>query len=216
MAFKTLAQLTTAVETALYQVAGPAVQIYSEAIIQQMVQDAFDHCFTKRFWNYFMVRETRVLDGTTGKITVAPTSITQYDDLQYVFREGQRRPLLKLPSMYNTLGMTGTTARFIGASGDTKLFIAYPITSTGTVQLSGRRRPAAYTSGQTVEFDHLCLRHFAAFSYFAGDGSNPAEASRHQALFEARLEQLVLDDQQFAIPLDNQDSEIPQQWYESH
>lgn len=214
MTFKTLAALTTDVQTALYQVAGPNVQIYSEAIVQQLIQEAFDHCFTKRFWHHFRARQQRTLDGVTGKVTVVPT-ILQYDDVQYVFRQGQRRPLPVLPSMYNTLGMDGTTPRFVEASGDTSLIVVYPLTSTGDILITGRIRPPAYTSGQTVAFDALCLKHYAAFSYFAADGANPAEAARQQAMFETRLKQLELDDQNFAIPLDSRSTEVPEQWYET-
>lgn len=215
MAYKTLAALTTEVEQALYQVAGPTVQIYSEAILQQMVQDAFDHVFLKRFWHRFCTREQRTLDGTTGQPTLALTNIKFYEDIQYVFRDGSKRPLPVLPSTYNSLNMQGTTPRFVEAAANTKLITCYPLTSVGDVLISGRRRPTAYASGDIVEFDSTCLKHYTVFSYFVDDGSNPAAASKHQALFETRLKELEMADQQFNTPLDNFSTEIPEQWYDA-
>lgn len=208
-----MSDLITDVEVALYQNAGPSAQIYTAAVLQQMIQDAFDAIFIKRFWHYFNVREQLTLDGTTGKVTVAPTSLKFYEDVQYVFCTNSRRPIPVLSSMYNTLNMAGTTPRFIEASGDSKLVKIYPLTSTGTVLLVGRRRPAAYGTSDTVEFDSTCLKHFTVFRYFADDASNVASMGVHQGLFEARLNELVLADQQFAIALDNRSSSVPTDWY---
>lgn len=215
MAFKTLAQLVTAVETALYQSAGPQVQVYSQDILAQMIQQGFNHVFDKRFWHDFRKREQRTLNGTTGQVTAVLTFINEYRDIQYVFRDGSKRPLPILPTMYNTLSMSGTTPRYIEASGDSKLFLVYPLTSVGDVLVLGRARPTAdYAMDEEVEFDQTCLTHYAAWQYFADDGANPASAARHQGLFETRLKTLELADQQFAVQLDSMTGDIPTEWRE--
>lgn len=213
MALKLMSAIITDVKVALYQDSGPSAQIYSDTIIQQMIQDGFDAVFLKRFWHAFDVREQLILDGTTGKTTVAPTYLKFYEDVQNVFFTNSRRPIPKLPSTFNTLSLTGTTPRFVAPSGDSKLVKIYPITSTGNVLLVGRRRPTAYITSDTVEFDATCLRHFACFRYYADDGSNPASMGVHQGLFEARLAELIEADQQFSVPLDNQAMGIPSDWY---
>lgn len=216
MSYKTMTELVTDVEAALYQSAGPQVQIYSQSIITQMVQDAFDHFFLKRFWNQFRKREQRTLDGVTGQITAVPTFISDYHDLEHVFRENSDRPLPQLPHSLNTLNLSGATPKFIEASGDTKLFTVYPLTATGNVLLVGRRRPAQYAMEDVVEFDPLVLKHFAAWNYFCDDGANPASASKHQVLFEKRLKELELADEQHAVVLDPYATALPDQWYETH
>lgn len=213
MAFKLLSALVSDVERELYQLAGPQVQIYSQDILAQMVQQAFDHFFLKRYWSYFRKREERTLDETTGQITAPLTHISEYEDIQHVFRENSQRPLPKLPDTYNTLGMQGTSPRFIAPSGNANLFTIYPVTAEGDVLVVGRRRPAEYAMDEEVEFDPTCLVHYVAWSYYCGDGSNPAEVAKHQGLFEDRYKQLVLADQQHAISLDGRSSEIPTEWY---
>lgn len=214
MAFKILSALISDVERELYQLAGPQVQIYSQDIIAQMIQQAFNHVFLKRYWGYFRKREERTLDGVTGQITAPLTYISDYHDIQHVYREGSQRPLPVLPSTYNTLGMTGSAPRFITPSGDANLFTVYPLDAEGDVLVIGRRRPTAdYAMDEEVEFDPTFLVHYVAWSYFTDDGSNPASALKHQVLFEKRLEELERADAQHAVVLDPHQGEIPQDWY---
>lgn len=213
MANKTLLQLVTDVEVALYQSAGPQVQIYSQDIIVQMIQRAFDAVFIKRYWSQFRKREVRTLNGTTGTITAPLTFIKQYSDIQYVFRDGSQRPLPKLPTDFNTINFTGGTPKFVEPSGDSNLINIYPLDSTGQILIVGRRCPDPYAMDQTVEFDSTYLVNAVAWEYFVDDGSNPGSASKHQMLMETRLRQLEMDDEQHAIQLDPFASEIPTDWY---
>lgn len=226
MAFKLMSDLITDVKVALYQNAGPSAQIYSDAIIQQMIQDAFDAIFLKRFWRIFMVRVPVTLNGTSGEPVSWPTShIRFYEDVKDVFIPSSKRPLPILPDNFNTSGMTGTTPRFVTASNNiidvdtgssliyAKIIQVYPTSSTGTLLVVGRKRPDPFETTQTVTFDATCLKHYTAFRYFADDGSNPASMGVHQGLFEARLAGLIEADQQHSVVLDNRSTGIPGDWY---
>ncbi len=216
MAYKTMAALITDVERALYQSAGPAVQLYSQDIILQQIQDAFDHLFTKAWWPQFRKRETLVLDGTTGYPTTPLLFINQYEDIRYVYGENRDRPLSKLQLATNTLNAnfdTGSDPRYI--EGDvTNIFRVWPSTAVGNILVVGRVRPAPYIITDTVAFDATAIKHFAAWSYFTDDASNPAAAAKHQGLFETRLAQITDDNFNEPIQLDPLTDRVPNQWFE--
>jgi hypothetical protein len=218
MAFKTMQALITDVERALYQSAGAQVQIYSQDIIQQQLQHAFNHLFDLHWWPRFITRLVLTLDGTTGQTTTLPTGITDYRDIRYVFAGNYTRPLAKLSLDANPASVnlgSGGFPRFIEGTNDTKLFRVYPITATGTVTVVGRARPADYDIDQLVTMDPTLLVHFAAWSYFTDDASNPAAAERHQGLFENRLKHVEDTEFNEPIQLNTRDRDIPSRWTET-
>src|SRR4051812_18767582 len=101
------------VERELTQLAGAGVQLYAEPIIQQHLQQAFDYIFTLKYWPQFRVRENKILDGSTGKVTVPFANIKQWDDVQYVFREWSDRPLAEIPVGFSSLNLVGTQPQWI-------------------------------------------------------------------------------------------------------
>lgn len=216
MAFKTMTQLITDTEKAIYQSAGTSVQIYSQDIIMQQLQHAFTHLFDLHWWPRFIVREVLTLDGTTGQATV-PAFITEFKDIRYVFAGTYTRPIPEMPlglNPANTIAANGGLPRFLEGTNDTKLVRVYPLNATGTITLVGRARPADFVLADPVPFDSLLLTHFAAWSYFTDDGSSPASAQRHQGLFENRLKQI--EDSEFNAPirLDRGSNDIPSRWSE--
>lgn len=212
----TVQELIIAVETALYQSAGSAVQVYSQDVIAQKIQMGFDHFFTKAWWPQFRVREQRVLDGVNGYVTVPITTITQYDDIRYVFREQSDTPLSKLPLNANLLSpqfSSGDSPKFIEADA-ANLFRVWPNIATGTVLVVGRARPARFLLDSEVPMDDTLIIHYVAWSYFTDDGSNPEAALKHQTMFEARLKQLTHDMFNEPIRLDPRQNTVPDRWYE--
>lgn len=215
MPFKTMQQLITETERALYQSAGPGVQIYAQDVLQNKLQKAFNHCFSDKFWPYFVRRETKVLSGVLGLLTTPPTLTRDWEDIKHVFREGSTRPLPHIPTSFNTLSLTGTTARYIEATGDSNILRFYPLTAVGNVQIVSRLRPAAdFILTDTVPFDETALIHFAAWWYFADDDSNPAAAATHQGLFENRMKQLESAAFGNSVELNPNQGFVPDQWYE--
>jgi len=214
MAYKTMQALVTDVERALYQSAGPGVQIYAQDVIVQKLQAAFNHCFLHKFWPQFRRREVRTLSGVNGLLSTPLTLIREWEDIQYVFRRNSDRPLPHIPSSFNTLHITGTTARYIEATGDSNIFKVWPETAEGDIVVIGRSRPAAdYGLSDTVLFDATALVHFAAWWYFTDDDSNPAAAETHRGLFESRMGQLVEGAFGNAVELNPRQGYIPDQWY---
>lgn len=215
--FKTMQALITDVEKALYQSAGPSVQVYSQDLIMDMIQDGFNHVFTKRWWPQFRTRESRILNGTTGYITVPLTLIKSYEDIRYVYGPNSARPLTSLPMQMNTLAdgfNVGTTPRWIEGDATNTLRV-WPNTAIGTILVVGRARPDPYIITDVVQMDPTLLKHFAAWSYFVDDGSNPAAAAKHQGLFETRLDQLENDNFNEPIMLDAVSERVPTEWSES-
>lgn len=215
--YKTMQALITDVEKALYQSAGPSVQLYSQDIIMQHLQDAFDHIFTKRWWPQFRKRETLTLDGVTGYTTTLPVYIKLYEDIRYVYPDTGSRPLSKLPLGINTLSNgfnNGSTARWV--EGDAaNIFRVWPAGSVGQVSVVGRARPDPFIITDTVPIDATLMRHFAAWSYFVDDSSNPDAAEKHRNLFETRLQQFESDSFNEPIMLDQNSTRVPTEWNEA-
>lgn len=214
---KTLQALITDTERELYQSAGPGVQVYAQDRIGSLLNQAYHHCYKQEFWPQFRKREQRTLNGITGLVTAPFTYIADWEDIQHVFRANSDRPLPILPASFNTIDYppTSTYPRFIEATGDANLVKFYPITATGTVLVVGRQtRLVDFGLTDTVTFDHLALIHFAAWSYFTDDASNPAAALKHQGLFETRMQKLKDDAFGHAVQLNPHSGYIPDRWYE--
>jgi hypothetical protein len=215
MAFKTAQQLITQIERAIYQSAGSAVQIYSQDLLLDMVQQAFTHLFDLHFWPRFMVRETLTLDGVTGQTTAVPTQITDYKDIKVVYPGTYNKPMRILPYTISTERISsGGTPQYLQATSDTKLIKVWPLNATGTIQLVGRARPAQFVITDAVPFDDLLIVHFAAWSYFTDDGSSPNSAAKHQGLFENRLKAIENSEYNHPIQLNTNSWDIPDRWSE--
>lgn len=214
---KTLQALVTDTEKALYQSAGPGVQVYAEDIIARLINEAFDHCNKQEFWPQYRKRETRTLDGVTGQVTAPFTYIADWEDIQHVFRDGSDRPLPIMPASFNTIAHppSSSVPRFIEASGDSNLFRVYPLDAIGTVQVIGRTtRTADFALTDVVPFDAQALTHYAAWSYFTDDASNPAAAAKHQGLYEMRMKKIRDNAFDHAVQLNPQSGYIPDRWTE--
>lgn len=214
--YKTMQALITDVEQALYQSAGPSVQLYSQDVVMSMIQDAFDHVFTKRWWPQFRKRELVTLDGTNGYPLTSPLYIKLYEDIRYVYAGNSQRPLPSLPLGVNVNAQgfnQGTTARWVeGDAG--KVIRVWPNSTTDTIMLVGRSRPDPFVITDIVPLDALLIKHFAVWSYFVDDGSSPGSVAKHQGLFEARLQQMQDDNFNEPIVLDAMSDRIPTQWNE--
>ena len=213
---KTLQTLITETQQKLYQASGPSVQVYSEDIIAQKLNEAFDRCFKAKFWPQFLVREVRTLNGTTGKTTVPFTSIKEWGDVHSVFRKSSSNPIPTMPESYNLLDIpAGTTPRFLEAANDTTLFTVFPLNSTGQISVVGRAQPtryAAFLKTDTVPFDYLALEYLAAWEIATDDAANAAMSAKFQALFNSRMEQLEDEAFDHIVPLNPRSEQIPREW----
>lgn len=179
-----------------------------------MIINAFKHVHKAKFWPQHKRRQVRTLNGTSGEVTVNVTDITEYDDIQYVMPSTSSRPIPVLPSAFNTIGLVGTFPRFIEQTDtEGKLFVVYPLESTGDVLIVGRKSYDEFVNTDIVPFDEDALKHFACWQYFVDDEMQ-ASADKHQALFNSRYLQLNNSAFNHPIQLDNQQDEIPRGWTE--
>jgi hypothetical protein len=213
---KTLSSLITSVEQMLYNSAGPSVQVYSQDIIAQKLNQAFDRCFHAKMWPQFLRRETRTLDGATGKTTAPFTYILEWGDVQSVFREYSNRPLQTMPESFNILSLgSGGYAKFIEPSDDDTLFTIYPLDATGQISVVGRASPSGagnFALSDTVPFDYLALEYLAAWEMAIDDASNGGMAAKFQTLFDSRMKQLEDDAFDNVVLLAPNSDTIPMEW----
>lgn len=221
MSHKSMSSLVTDVQKALYQGAGPSVQTYSQDIIMSQVQNAFDHMLGGAgediWWPQFVVREFKVLDGTTGFATTPYTKIKSFDDVKYVYPENGRTPLPTLPletDLFRLQAEVGGRPRYIDPVADANLFQVWPNTAVGNILVVGRLSYAPFALNQVVPFDDTALVHYAAWSYFTDDASNPAAADKHQGLFESRLSDLKSSAFGNVVSLNGSGPLIPDRWEE--
>jgi hypothetical protein len=215
MVDKTLAQLITMVQTELYQVSGAGTQVYGEANIAQKIQSSFDLIFTDKWWKRHMTRLSRVLNGTTGEVTVDITTIVSFEDVKSVYVEGRRDPLPKVSDTYNATMFSGTSAQFYEASTTTnKLIVVQPITAAANISIVGRKHPGTFVSATVVPFDPWAVTWMTAWQYMSDDGSNPDSAAKFQGLFEKRISQLYKAQTSEPIQLENGLGNIPDRWSE--
>lgn len=217
MVDKTLGELISETQKLLYQQAGIGVQVYSQDNISQKLVHGFDFLFTNDDykWKRFNVYVEKTLDGTTGRPTVAPTEITNYDDLYAVFRDDSDVKLTKFSTERNPYGVTGTTPYQYMADA-THLVRIVPYTAIGNIVLFGRQRPTTYPFILTdiVPFDYLALIYFAAWHYCADDAANASQADKFQGLFEERLKQLYKSQSNEPIALNADRVDIPTRWHD--
>jgi hypothetical protein len=209
--------LITDTQRMLYQSAGHAVQVYSQDLLMQKLNQAFTRCFEAKFWPQFDRRVTRTLDGATGQPTVPFSDITSWEDVDRVFRKNSPHPIPVLPRSYNILDLPATTnVRFIEPTNDTTLFTAYPLTSTDQISVVGRARPVNagnFLIQDEVPFDFLALEFSAAWEYAIDDASNAALASKFQGLYEQRMNQLQESSFDDIVLLAPRANHIPQEWH---
>lgn len=213
---KTMQNLITATEKRLYQLAGPAVQVYAQDVIMQKLQDAFDHLFTTKFWPQFVVREVKTINGIDGKVTVPFSLITEPKDIHSIFRRSSEHPIPRLPNSINTLDIPETAiAKFWQPRTDNYLFTIYPLDATDQIVVIGRQKPKAtdFILTDVVPFDHLALEYWAAWDYCVDDASNAGAAAKFQALFNSRIKEL--EDAEFdnIVLINPHTSQVPTRWY---
>ncbi len=201
----------------LSMVNGEGVQLYAEDLIGDMLQHKFNIIFNRQFWPQFKHAATYTLDGTLGVVTADLTAILKdYEDIQFIFREGAKQPLITAPDRMNTDLLTGDTPKLFEAnSSAAKVFNILPKEATGNILLKCRTKPADFsTASETaIPFDNDVLILGACFDYLEDDGSNPGATEKFRILFEDRLRQLEGMHNNKRIPLDPTSvGNIPNTW----
>lgn len=211
---KTLLQIVTDTERELYQVAGMSVQVYAQDNLSQKVQDAFQFVFddTTVKWKRFQSQTVYTLDGVTGRTTVpVKTLYKHYEDIDFIYPGTTIRPLA-MWNGGNPLSLAGSYPLFY-APDATDVVKIIPANAGGNIVISGRTRPTyPFSINDTVPFDNLTIRYFAAWQYAVDDGSNPAGAEKLRNLFEQRYKQMKLQANKEPIALSGGGGNVPTNW----
>jgi hypothetical protein len=223
MADKLLSDLITDIETEMYQVSGPAVQIYTQALIVSKINDAFITFFDDKniIWKRFLTSATFTLDGTTGETTTGVTgSFTDYDDILFIYPASSDRPLNKWNLNRNPALITGSQPLMYrySTTGE-RLFQVLPLTAEGDVVVIGKRRPSNWPfddiEEDTVPFDYLAIKYYVCMQMLAEDGANPGAADLMKSKWQARYKELEIKNQREPIALNGITGQVPSQWYDS-
>jgi hypothetical protein len=199
MIFDTIENITQNVLIELGLVNGTGTQIYTEPQITLGIRTAFNTIYTMRFWPHLTKTTSHNLDGVVGVITDASlVGVKSFEDIEWVRFEPYtlREQLPRLNGReYETAWREMIDRIPYGDDHwDTKFFKVYPETFTLPIKVRARRHPGTLLTG-TIPFDEIALRHLAASSILASDGTNPGNQQRQQGLFESRYETLITAEQ---------------------
>ena len=184
---------------------GMATQLYSEDTIAEMIQHKFDVLFDEAFWGQFCSWQTYTLDGMIGVVTTDLTDILKkFSDIQVIFRGDTSVKLSEFSQQnINPNLVKGTSPKFYEPyNSASKVFRVLPVTSTGSITMRLRTKPAAFTEEDEVNFDDQALILGATYDYLEDDGTNPAATDKFRAMFEARVAQLKRLHSTGAVALD--------------
>jgi hypothetical protein len=220
MADKLLGDLVTDIETELYEVSGPAVQVYTQALIVSKINDAFITFFDeKKFhWKRFLEYNTYVLNGTTGESTTSVTAAyASFEDILFIYPAESDYPLTKWNLNRNPALITGSQPLMYAYSGTSeRLFKVLPATAEGSVVVIGKRRPSNWPyddlEQDTVAFDYLAIKYYVCMQILADDGANPEAANLMTEKFKARYKELEIMNSREPIALNGRSGQIPSQW----
>ena len=197
----TLQELSSEVIQKIHQVAGSGVQVYSEDIVEGFLNDAFDIVFKKVFYPSYKYYAQQTIDGSTGKATTNLTSGTefmQFDDIAYIVRSGETKPLPLLPHHHNPYELGGNVAQYVEPlnSGDadyaTKLFRVWPLACTDTLTVLYRKKPKERCiTTDTLHMDRLMLVYAAVWMYMKDDGTIPEMTDEYRNLFNDRYQTIT-------------------------
>lgn len=218
---KTLEELITEIQTELHQVAGPAVQVYSQDMLVNRVNDAFLTFFDdpeikwKRFYDF----ATFTLDGTTGKATTdVSATFNNYNNIDAVYPSASDRRLVNWNRQRNPALITGDYPVFVKPTSTAqKIFQVLPLTATGDVVVLGKVLPATFPFddlADVVPFDYLAIKYYVAWQELADDGANPQSAENAQSMFQNRYDTLAKNQSQEPIAYNGGMSQYPTEWYD--
>lgn len=205
-----IGDIVNAVINELSQVPGIATQIYASGRILQHVQDAFQMEFDDFFWPNYLAYLQVPLDGTTGLLAldlIGPLGpISDYADIQSVWRAGTNKKVMELPSSVNPFMITsGTRALYMvpDYTVPNRPFKVFPPTTAGSVVVVGLQRPRMpFDTTDTVYIDGLLLQYDACWMYAVDDGTIPAQVNKFQVLAQKRRTMMKTALAQHPLPLD--------------
>jgi len=198
---QTLSQLVQRTITRLSMVAGVSVQIYAEDRIAEMIQHKFIIVRDELWWDEMMEYVTltqdangRPIENVVRELPLAPVGdeivINAFNDVQFTWRPGDRRPLRSMNRRWNPAGVlvAGRTQYAMSDAAKVIRFVPFEAGKQMLVRYMtyyGTFKPEDY-----VPMDDQLLILGAAYDYLEDDGTNPGQTEKFRNMFNDRLRQL--------------------------
>lgn len=185
----------------LRQVQGQAVQLYSQPVIAQLIQEGYEILRKETWWPWLMKRIDGSLDGSSGKTIGSPWSgdgLTDFEDIRAVWLGSYQQRLSMVDESVNPDTFSGQQwARYIEPLSihddptGIYLFRVLPMDTTGTVYVWARVDPVGLFTNPSVlvPMNKYLLHNYALWRYWTDDGSNPAGAAAALQAYEKLKDQ---------------------------
>jgi len=196
MAYPKFKPIVDEVITLMGQVAGSAVQTYSEPLVKIAINRIFSYLSNKRKWDHLWGWQNGTI-GVDGKLTSNITGIQTYLDVA-IIRDKQTKRIITMPVEAEHLDVTGSTPTYRtilpwnDPAAETRYFQFWPIGTTGAVEIFCGFRPDEFSGDDDVvpmPRDLIVLG--AVWFMLADDGTNPASADKYQGLFDISYQDII-------------------------
>lgn len=221
MAFVTVSDAVREVAQNCSLVNGSGMTPYSDTMIMSLLQQAHEFIINEQNWSDNRLVYNRVLDGTTGRMTVGipATEVKNARSIFRVYHESSSKPIPRVSGYLNSMVNTGRFGweRIAVAQdpGPQKLMLQwYPLTLTGNIQLWARASYDFSDPDLEVPIDFWTHVWRASWQYAVNDGTNPAQIDSFKNNYNEML-RLVKDSENEAGTQLDPFAIQPDQWYES-
>lgn len=216
----TLTELIQKVHQRISLVPGTSVQIYGEGHTAELLQRTFDALAREPsfWWPWLMEWQENVsLDGTTGTPTQdlnadASKPRVRSDDVRYIWRVGETRPIPYVPSDFNPFTASFGRTFYEYSTDMKKVWRIWPRTDTGTYYVRYRKLPAIFEPDSLVPFDPDVLIEKTAWRLATNDGANPAQGMLFLNEFEANWQRVKLAYSDVPVMLDPRLASVNDRW----
>jgi hypothetical protein len=213
----TLDQLIQKCVLRLSMVGGTGVQVYSEDILGEMIQERFDELFDRFWWEDYMNVYVGTLhtDGTVDEDIRTTQELDRFTDIQHIHHQTKPNPLLRIDSRSNRANYLKTSSPiYIAPIAGDKVFQLLPYGDVGdAVTISFRKRPtAAFIGTDEILLDNLLLIYGACYDYLEDDAGSQGAIAKFQDSYNARLTQLNSLRNEQGIPLMPGRADVPDDW----
>ena len=188
--------------TRLSMVAGPAVQLYAEDRIAEMIYHKFLVVRDEQWWEDFMTEvlltiglDGRPVDNVVRTLPIVPIGdeivINSHRDIEHVWAENRNRPLPRLPSRSNRWEISTTGSPRYWSGDPLKTLRVYPY-GDGARLINVRYKVyfPMFAPEDEVPMDDQLLILGACYDYLEDDGSNPSQIEKFRTLFQQRLSRM--------------------------
>lgn len=189
----TVAEAITKVALNLSLVTGTNMSPFSDDQLGQYLSNANDMIMAKGNWPELEATATKVLDGTTGKITVAFTAadgLTDYKYIKQVYTQASQSPLPKIARRGNPLfelpQIGWKPLNIVDDPNKQYFFSVYPVTQTGSCAIVYNIKLDFSDPDTVIPVDDLLHIWCATWMYAEDDGTNPGQAEKYFNLFQDR------------------------------